>query len=145
MTPSDLLPFLRRHRYAVQATVTPAGTAQAAVVGIAVSDDLEIVFDTLESTRKLQNLRRNPAISLVIGGCTEGDEETVQLDGVADEPVGGDLERLKQVYYATFPDGPTRLSWPGLVYVRVRPKWLRYSNFRQDPPTIVELTGALTR
>jgi hypothetical protein len=140
MTPAELLPFLRRHRYAVQATVTPAGAAQAAVVGIAVSDDLEIVFDTLQSTRKLQNLRLNPAISLVIGGCTEGEEESVQLDGRADEPAGGDLERLKQVYYATFPDGPTRLSWPGLVYVRVRPTWLRYSNFRQDPPQIVELT-----
>jgi general stress protein 26 len=139
MTPSDLLPFLRQHRYAVQATVTASATPQAAVVGIAVSDDLEIVFDSLQSTRKVQNLRRNPAISLVIGGYTPGEEESVQLDGVADEPSGADLERLKQVYYARFPDGPTRLSWPGLVYLRVRPRWLRYSNFRTDPPVIVEM------
>jgi general stress protein 26 len=139
MTLSDLLPFLRRHRYAVQASVTPIGAPQAAVVGIAVSDDLEIVFDSLESTRKVQNLRRNPAVSLVIGGCTPGEDESLQLDGVVDEPAGADLERLKQVYYAQFPDGPTRLAWPGLVYLRVRPRWLRYSNFKKDPPEIVEM------
>jgi hypothetical protein len=34
------------------------------------------------------------------------------------------------------------LSWPGLTYVRVRPTWIRYSNFGGRPsenqPEIVE-------
>jgi hypothetical protein len=139
LTKSDLVRFIRLHRYAVQASVSPAGAPQAAVVGIAVSDDLEIVFDTLASTRKLQNLRHNPAISFVVGGTLAGDERSLQLDGIADEPTGPDQDRLRQIYYAAFPDGPSRLSWPGLTYVRARPRWIRYSDFGQNPPLIVEL------
>ena len=138
MTPRALLDFLRSHRLAVQASVSPTGAAQAAVVGFAISDEFEIVFDTLASTRKAQNLRQNPKIALVIGGATDGEERTVQYEGIADEPSGTELEELKQVYYTAYPDGPGRLSWPGLIYVRVRPTWLRYSDYTIDPPTIVE-------
>jgi len=136
-----LLAFLRAHRLAVQATSSSDGAPQAAVVGYAVTDRLELVFDTLASTRKAQNLRNNPRLAFVIGGLKKADERTVQYEGVADEPSGAELERLKQVYYAVFPDGPTRLSWPGLIYVRVRPTWIRYCDYNTDPPEIVELSG----
>lgn len=62
----------------------------------------------------------------------------MQYDGVADEPQGPELDRLKNVYYGQFPDGPTRLSWPGLVYHPARPTWIRYSDFSRAPPKIVE-------
>jgi uncharacterized protein YhbP (UPF0306 family) len=138
MTPRALLDFLRSHLLAVQASVSPSGAAQAAVVGFAINDQFEVVFDTLESTRKAQNLRQNPKIALVIGGATDGEERTVQYEGIADEPSGHELEQLKQVYYAAYPDGPSRVSWPGLIYIRVRPTWLRYSDYTIDPPVIVE-------
>jgi len=83
-------------------------------------------------------LRANPAIAFVIGGTRDGDERTVQCEGIADEPSGGELDRLLAVYYARFPDGPERRAWPGLIYVRVKPTWIRYSNFSADPPEIVE-------
>ena len=114
---------------------------QAAVVGIAVSDHFEIIFDTLASTRKAVNLRLNPKAALVVGGLTAGDERTAQIEGLADEPSGEELERLKRVYYAVYPDGPSRLSWPGLIYVRVQPTWVRFSDYNQGPPLIVEFTG----
>jgi hypothetical protein len=138
MTRAELVAFIRRHRYAVEASVSPAGDPQAAVVGIAVSDGLELVFDTLSTTRKADNLRRAGRIALVIGW---DDEQTVQLEGAADEPTGPDLETLQGVYFAAFPDGPTRLSWPGITYFRVRPTWIRYSDFRGPEPRIVELSG----
>ena len=119
MDPSDLLSFLRRHRLAVQASVSAASAPQAAVVGYAVTDRFELVFDTLDSSRKAQNLRRDNRIALVIGGLMDGEERTVQYEGVADEPSGEELERLKKVYYSAWPDGPSRLSWPGL-YLRPR-------------------------
>ena len=136
MDPAALLDFLRRHRVAVQATASLDGP-QAAVVGFAVTSDFDIVFDTLGSSRKAVNLRRNPKLALVIGGL-DGSERTVQYEGLADEPTGAELERLKAVYYAAYPDGPSRLAWPGLTYVRVRPTWIRYSDFSADPPRIVE-------
>ena len=141
MDPSDLLSFLRRHRLAAQASVSAANAPQAAVVGYAVTDRFELVFDTLDSSRKAENLRRGNRIALVIGGLVDGEERTVQYEGVADEPSGEELERLKKVYCSAWPDGPSRLSWPGLTYVRVKPTWIRYSDFSANPPKIVEFTS----
>jgi hypothetical protein len=141
MDSADLLAFLRRHRLAVQASVSAVNAPQAAVVGYAVTDLFEILFDTIDSSRKGQNLRRNNRIALVIGGLVDGEERTVQYEGIADEPSGEELDRLKKVYYAAWPDGPSRLSWPGLTYIRVRPTWIRYSDFSASPPQIVEFTA----
>jgi hypothetical protein len=138
MTRAELLQFLRGHSLAVQTSVSPSSAPQAAVVGIVVSDDFEVFFDTLDVTRKMHNLRHNPRIAFVIGGLTNGDERTVQYEGVADEPMGAELERLKELYFSRFPDGRERQSWRGLVYVRARPTWIRYSDFNRTPPEIVE-------
>ena len=146
VNPQKLLDFLRSNRLAVQASVSPNAGSQAAVIGFAVSDTFEIVFDTIEKTRKVRNLRNNPHIALVIGGLAAGDERTVQYEGVADEPSGPELGHLKQIYYSVFPDGRNRANWPGLIYVRVRPKWVRYSDYNQNPPEIVEFQAEdLTR
>src|SRR5688572_26048503 len=112
MKARDLLEFIREHRLAVQASISATESPQAAVVGFAITDQFEIVFDTVESTRKAQNLRRNPRLALVIGGMAAGDERTVQLEGIADEPTGSERARLTAVYYTVYPDGPSRLSWP---------------------------------
>ena len=138
MTRDQLLQFMRSEKYAVQTSVSAAGSSQAAVVGIAVTDAFEIVFDTVASSRKASNLRANPSIAFVIGGTRDGDERTVQYEGIADEPSGAELDRVCAVYYAKFPDGRDRLAWPGLIYVRVKPTWIRYSDFGANPPEIVE-------
>ncbi len=140
MTRADLYQFIQSHRWGVEASVTSLSSPQAALVGIAVTPGLEIVFDTLNTTRKFTNLRSNHRIAFVIGGWLHGDERTVQYEGVADTPDGEDLERLKEVYYAAFPDGRQRQTWPGLVYVRATPTWIRYCDFNQDPPEIHEFT-----
>lgn len=137
MTRTELLQFMRRFHFAVQSSVSSVGGPQAAVIGIVVTNDFEIVFDTLQQSRKVQNLRRDGRIALVIGGA-DGEERTVQYEGVVDEPRGEDLERLKALYLARFPDGVDRQSWPGLIYLRSRPTWIRHSDFGTTPPTIVE-------
>jgi len=77
----------------------------------------------------------------VIGGQTSGDERTVQYEGLADEPAGAELTRLKELYFKAFPDGPERQGWAGITYVRARPTWIRYSDFNRTPPQIVEFTA----
>ncbi|MFJ8075502.1 pyridoxamine 5'-phosphate oxidase family protein [Streptomyces sp. NPDC096176] len=139
MKRDELVWFLRRYRLAVQASVAPDGSPQAAVVGYAVSDDLEIVFDTVATTRKSLNLRADSRIALVVGW---DDAITAQLEGTADFPAGDDLERLRECYFRVYPDGRDRQSWPGITYVRVRPSWVRYSDFTQDPPHVVEVRAA---
>ena len=113
---------------------------QAAAVGVIVTDAFELFFDTLDSTRKVGNLRTNPRVAFVIGGLADGEERTVQYEGVVDEPTGRELDDLKARYFARFPDGPERQAWPGLTYMRARPRWIRFSDFHQTPPEIVELT-----
>jgi len=141
MKPEDLLRFLKEHRLAVEASVSASLAAQAAVVGFAISDEFEIIFDTLDSTRKVPNLRQNPRLAFVVGGLLPGDERTAQYEGIADEPTGTERERLTEIYYGVYPEGRTRRSWPGLIYIRVRPTWIRYSDYNVDPPQIVEFTA----
>jgi Pyridoxamine 5'-phosphate oxidase len=139
MTRAELLRFMRAERHATVASVSATGAAQAAVVGVVVSDDFEIFFDTLDTTRKAVNLRARPRAAVVLGSVAADAKVTVQVEGAADEPRGTDLERLKELYFERFLDGPTRQAWRGLIYVRVRPTWLRLSDYAQDPPRIVEL------
>jgi pyridoxine/pyridoxamine 5'-phosphate oxidase len=139
MTRDELLAFLRRHRIMVEASVTPDAKPQAAIVGYAVSDSLELVFDTLESTRKYQNLRANPHVALVIGW---DDEMTAQLEGSVDFPTGAELERIKDCYFGAYPDGRERLAWPGITHVRVRPTWVRFTDYTKDPPLIAVFTAS---
>jgi general stress protein 26 len=143
MDRAPLLEFIRRHSLGVEATVSPAGAPQAAVVGFVVNDAFELFFDTLDQTRKFQNLGRDPKIAFVIGW---DEERTVQYEGIADVPRGAELERFQGIYFAKFPEGRERQLWPGLVYVRVRPRWIRYSDFREATPEVVEFEGeALAR
>ena len=141
MTPAALLEFMRRSLYAVEATVSPTREPQGAVVGIIVTDAFEVFFDTLRTSRKAQNLRRDPAIALVIGGTANNDERTVQYEGLADEPAGAELERLQQLYFERFPDGRDRQRMPDVTYFRVKPLWIRYSSFAAGAPEIVELSA----
>jgi len=135
MTRDELLPFLRKHRLGVQSTVSSSGDPQAAVVGIAVTSELEIVFDTVDTSRKCRNLRANPRIAFVIGW---DQEITVQLAGIADEPTGKERERVLETYFAAYPDGRDRVAWKGITHFRVRPTWIRYSDFNV-PGKIVEV------
>ncbi len=142
MTRAELLAFMRRHRVAVQASVLGSGAPQAAIVGVAIGDDFELVFDTLQTSRKARSLRRDPRIAVVLGGWGPGEEQTVQYEGLADEPAGAEQERVRELYFSVYPDGRARLAWPGLIHIRARPTWLRYSDFGRTPATILELSAA---
>ncbi len=136
MTREALYAFIRRHRWAVVASVNESGLPQAAVVGIVVTPKLELIFDTIGTTRKSRNLRRTGRIAMVIGW---DQAITVQLDGVADEPAGAELAECKALYLAQFPDGVERESWPDITYFRIRPEWVRYSDFNPSPAQISEV------
>ena len=140
MSLDEILSFMRSHRYAVASTVDAGGRPQAATVGIVVTGAGDVIFDTLASTRKAGNLRRNPSIALTFGGLDAAASTTVQYEGEVTFPVGAELDETRAAYLQVFPDGRERLSWPGILHLRVRPRWLRYSSFATDPPTVHELT-----
>lgn len=137
MTRAELVAFLSKNNHGVVATLAADGRPQSAVVGLAVSDGLELVFDALDDTRKVQNVRRDPRVSVTVWGG----EQTAQLEGLADEPTGAERDRLLAIYLATFPTGRERLSWPGLTHVRIRPTWARFSDFSATPGPRIELVA----
>jgi pyridoxine/pyridoxamine 5'-phosphate oxidase len=118
---------------AVVSYLSPEGTPQSAVVAAAMTPKLEIVFDTVASSRKYRNLKDRPQCSIVVW---KG-EVTVQYEGIAEE-VADDIYR--KAYFKRFPDGRDRLKWPGIAYFVVRPKWIRYSDFDARPPVIEEFS-----
>ena len=61
MTEADLYVFMARHRLGILATICPNATPQSALMGIAITPQLEIVFDTVKGSRKYPNLIARPA------------------------------------------------------------------------------------
>jgi general stress protein 26 len=141
MTPRDIFIFLAEQRLGVLGTMSADSTPQSALMGIAVTPELEIVFDTVKSSRKYPNLIAQPACSFVIGGwnADEG-EKTVQYEGEAHELQPANLERYQEIYFRTWPDCRAHLSWPDIAYFVVHPKWVRYCDYGQNPPLKREFT-----
>lgn len=143
----ELVEFMRSVPLATLATISGDGAPEAAIVGVAVSDRFELVFDTLETSRKFHNLRKQPRVAVVFGAAGAyrsgtHDERTLQYEGTADVPSGEELERVREtIYFKQFPDGRARLKWPHIAHVRVRLTWMRYSNYNANPPEIVEISG----
>jgi general stress protein 26 len=130
--------FIKKYALGIVATTSKDNKPEAALVGIAVSGNLEIIFDTVKSSRKYHNILQNSKVALVIGW---DNETTVQYEGTA-EVLGNDAEadNLREIYYKAYPDGRERAeTWPELVHLKVTPKWLRYSNFN-EPVVIKEMS-----
>ncbi len=82
MNETELYDFMTQHKLGVLGTLSRAGTPQSALVGIAITPRLEIVFDTVKSSRKYANLKSAASCSFVIGWAGE---QTVQYEGRAEE------------------------------------------------------------
>jgi pyridoxine/pyridoxamine 5'-phosphate oxidase len=136
MTLEEVFGIAKSKRYLVVSTVDESGAPEAALMGFALTQANEVVFDTLSTSRKAVNLARNPAAALVIGW---DENVSLQIEGVARRPVGDDLASAKAAYFREWPDGRARENWPNIAYVVVRPKWIRYSNY-SGAPVVEEFT-----
>ncbi len=131
---------MHSHPLVVVTSLSPEGAPQAAMLCVAVNEGLELVLDTVDSSRMYRNLQLDPRIAVVFGDCggyTTGthDERTVQCEGLADLPEGEELRSVQdETYFHQFPDGRLRLAWKGITYIRIRPTWLRYSDYNRNPP-----------
>ena len=138
MTKEFIYNFARQYNVAVVATLSKENKPEAALVGFAISKDLEIVFDTVKTSRKYQNLLQNPFVAVVIGW---DNETTVQYEGIATELSGPEANYYKEIYFEVYKDGRERaVTWPHIVHFKITPNWIRYSNFN-DPVVVEEMTA----
>ncbi len=136
MTHEELYQYMDGHSLAVLATVSPDKSPEAALVGVVATPSFHLFFDTLGTSRKSQNLRQTPKVAFVISD----NETTLQYEGIADEPKGEALVHYIDAYFKKFPEGPDRAAWPDIAYFRVKPVWIRFSDYSVVPAKIVEFT-----
>ncbi len=118
MTRQGVYQFVRGRNLAVLATIAP----EAALIGIAATPELEIVFDTIKTTGKYQNLLQNSVAPLVIGW---DNEVTVQYEGETVQLFGKALDGYQTIYFTQFSDGPERAAWPDIAYSVAPVGWFR--------------------
>lgn len=135
MNLQEVFQFMDNEKLGVLTTATNSGQPESALMGFAVTPELEIIFDTVRSSRKYPNLKANPRVAWVVG-CTT--EVTVQYEGEAEELEGAALAKYKPIYFQKFPDGRARENWAGMTYFVVRPKWVRYCDYNPGSRRIDE-------
>jgi class 3 adenylate cyclase len=139
----DLLRFVRAHRLAVVATNSPDGQPQTSVVRFVVTDAFELIVDAHGTARKVGNLGNSPKVGVTIGW---DDLQTLQIDGMGEIQRGDDLERAKQFYASQFPERyRARQGIEDLVFIRITPRWMRFSDFRRNPADVFTLDPATGR
>ncbi len=92
---SEFVGFVRSTRLGVVAMVNASGGPEAALVGVAVTDQGEVVFDSLAAARKVANIATKGRVAMVIGW---EDDVSVQNEGEADVLAGAEREEYGRVY-----------------------------------------------
>lgn len=134
-----LYAWISRQQIAVVSSVSIDGAPQSAVVGVAVTPDLELIFDTLDTTRKYRNIQRDDRVSAVLWAG----EATAQIEGKARILAGRKLAEYQAIYFDAFPDGRARQTWPGIAYVCITPHRIRFSDFGVPLPVVMEFDSGL--
>jgi len=137
MTKEFLFEFIKQNKFAVVSTISVNRMPQSACVGIAVTPDLKLLFDTTMDSRKYENLMHTPRVSFVIGW---ENAITVQYEGIAVHIPKDSIDEKFNTYFEVFPDGLDRnKNWKNITYFMVEPTWIRYSDFNEVVPKIDEM------
>lgn len=127
--------FIKKQKLAVISTIGDF-KPESAVLEFGETEDLELIFDTLTSSRKYKNLKVNKDVSFVIGW----DENiTVQYEGEAEEIKGEKAKKYKQTYWIKNPKAQRWEANKEITYFKVTPKWVRYSDLNKNPWDVFEI------
>jgi hypothetical protein len=131
----QILEFAKRHGVCVLSTAIN-NKSESALVDFGITEEFEIVFNTYKSSRKYKNLMRNPNVSIVIGF---GELlQTLQYEGIAYELEGSDEGRIMSIFRDNL-GFFRRWKIKDMIYFKVKPNWIRFSDFTEYPPKTMEL------
>ena len=122
-----ILNFLKKEQLMVLSTINKKGKPQSALVGFSETPNLEIIFGTLNTTRKYENLMNNKEVSLVIGWNLP-ESITIQYEGVAEEITDSSLEEYKISHINKSPKREKSVRDARERIFKIMPKWIRYSD-----------------
>ena len=132
-----ILDFIKKQNVCVLSTVTKDNKPESAVIEFGEIDNLEIIFDTISTYRKYQNLRHNQNVSVAIGLDSE---VTIQYEGLAVELIGNDTKKYKESYWKKNPKAQKWENHPNIRFFKIIPKWIRYSDLSKKPWEVFEVT-----
>ncbi len=142
-----ILRFLGTQKLAVISTVNPFNsTPESALIAFTQDEDLCLYFQTGKHTRKAQNLKSNPCVSLVFG-LSLADLVTVQYEGKAillEETK--DLAVCKQKFIAkNSPTTEKYFNHPSAIFFKVSPTWIGCSDYSGTKPKVIEIKDFSSR
>ena len=136
---NKILTFLQTCPMASISTISADGIPQSAIIAFARTSNFEIIFETFYDTRKYANLAKNPHIALATG-FSPTVHVTFQYEGMAIEmKTPEDIRWCKEQFKKKdTPCSDEFLEHPKVTFWKVKPTWLRYSDYTGPVPVIVE-------
>ncbi|PIQ79631.1 hypothetical protein COV81_01505 [Candidatus Peregrinibacteria bacterium CG11_big_fil_rev_8_21_14_0_20_41_10] len=137
---AKVLAFLRQNPLTTISTISAISQKpQSALVAFCETENLELIFETYNFTRKNSNLKANANTSFVIG-WDPIKHINVQYEGVASPIPAVDLPYYKAVFLTkNTPCTEEYINNPLAQLYKVSPIWLRYSDYTQTPAEVFEI------
>lgn len=118
------------------ATSSQDGQPWNAIMGYAVQEDLTIVLSTHKGNRKYNNLQENSKVALVFGWEFSG--LNVQCEGEAVIIEEGEEYKKTEEFFFTQNPHAAKFKSPDTIFIKIKPTWMRVTNFNKQPPTVEE-------
>ena len=130
-----LYDFMNSHPHLVVSSIDKDGKPQSEVVGFGQTEELELIVGTSNDSRKAENIKSNPNVSVVIGW---GEEGTIQYEGTARILLGKEADKYSEIYFKKNPTARRYKEDPHETYILITPTWLRFTEVAHYPWTIHE-------
>lgn len=128
-----VLDFLGKEMVAALTVMLPDGSPHGAAMHFAcVHEPLTIYFSTHNSAKKAS--AAFPAKAALVVGFSEQNWETIQFAGIIDR---AEEQTAKAALLAKYPGDAQHFS-PESIYLKFMPSWWRYTDFKAQPPVIIE-------
>ncbi len=121
--------FLNANEFGVVSTSGEGGQPESATVGYLANSNLDFLFLTEKTSRKVKNILKNPKVAFVVG--TTKSVNTFQVEGVA-EIFGQETPEYKEIFVKVSPISPAfhgpslDMKENNLVAVKIRTTWARW-------------------
>jgi len=134
MGKKEILAQVKKHDVCALATCLN-NKPEAAAVSFVVDDNFVFYLVTSKFYRKYRNLARNKNVSLVIGFGIP----TVQVDGKAEFLKSSEIELIRPFIIEKLPDTEDFLKQKDMVFIKIKPTYLRMTKFILGEYKIEEL------
>ena len=133
--------LLTKERVGVIAVVLADGSPHAATVHYSEQTDPVRIFIQTSPTVKVDAIKKSGGVmkAAMVVGMSETDFLTLQMRGQV--RIVSELHQLEQIYaihYRKHPEAEKYKS-PTTVFLEFTPTWWRYSDFKTEPETIIEI------